>query len=261
MRGRVLLLLFALVPGIVQAACSASNGDSIGGEVRDAEPLDAVSGGGGDRDSASGDGSNDSGSKDTGGSDAPKDSPSDAGPDAPSVNDVRINEVLFTMGSNNEYVELRGAPGTPLDTLVLRFVQNTSTIGPFTVGSPGAVMPADGLWVVGGALVSNVDQIHLITGPNGWDVPNGKGAVQLYVVGATTTIDVLGYWDVADASTGNAPPATDPKTTWEGKPATSPATNGPSLGRKTGAPDTNANNVDFCVMTATPGTANGTTCQ
>lgn len=255
MRGRALLFLFAVVPGIIQAACSASNGDSIGGDVRDAEPLDAVSGGGGDRDVTEGsDGSNDSGgTKDTGAKDSPSDSPKDVGPDGPSASDVRINEVYFVSGSNNEYVELRGPAGAPLDTLLLRFVDNQGkTIGPFTVGGPGDVMPGDGHWVVGGALVNNVDQIHLITGMNGWDVPNDLGAVQLYVIGQTSTLDVVGYTNVVDGGPMPAP-STDPKATVEGKPATSPTMTSQSLSRQNGAADTNMNSADFSATTASPG--------
>ena len=260
MRGRALLFLFALVPGIVQAACSASNGDSIGGDYRDAEALDAVSGGGGDRDATEGsDGSSDGG-KDTGAKDAPSDAPKDVGPDGPSPTDVRINEVYFVSGANNEYVELRGPPGTPVDLLILRFVDDMGKItGPFSVGGAGDVIPSDGLWVVGGALVSKVDKIELITGSNGWDVPNGRGAVQLYMFGQTNAIDTVGYTDIADGGPVTAP-STDPKATAEGKPATSPALANQAISRKGGAADTNMNSADFCPMATSPVVANAASC-
>ena len=53
MRWRWLLLPTLLVPAALEVACSASNGASIGGELRDAEALDASTPDPTDRDSSS----------------------------------------------------------------------------------------------------------------------------------------------------------------------------------------------------------------
>jgi hypothetical protein len=257
---RCAFALLALLPLGAHAACSSGNGDAIGNPMFDASPLDPG------KNPYDPDGSVpvDGATPDGGGK---EDAPVDAAKDSPVVNNapVQINEIYvdnkFLRGDATEYIELRAAPGTPVDDLKLRIVYATGGLKyEVTVGDPGEKFGSNGLWVVGGNqtfklnVLDNVDQ-QVSVGIFGLDE---RGAVQL--VRGSTLLDVVGYGDNPDAG-AVASPATPPTATSEGRlaeTAEQPASiNSPakSIGRKTGAADTNNNNADFCQMVASPGFA------
>lgn len=255
--GRGLLVLTTGIPGLFFAACSASNGDAIPSEVRDAEALDVGSSVVPTKDGSSSTSEDGGTPKDA----STKDAPSDAEDAATSSTIVRINEVYVDRGSGgsqSEYVELRGPEGTPVDDLFLRLVDGngTATAQAFTVGSKGDTIGATGTWVIGGALVpGRVDRI--VTNPQGWGIDT-KGAVQLLRGANRDVIDVVGW--TTDPDGGFVPqPVLPPKPTGEGKPYVLPAGT-TSFGRKPNAADTNDNQADFCTMAQTNGATNGA-CQ
>lgn len=258
LKRRTLLVFLPVATLASVIACSATNGDAIPSQIYDASALDVGSDPG---DPDAGTQLDGSAVKDG----ATKDAPTDSPPDAPIVNTapVQINELWVDndgLGDGAEFVELRAAPGTPVDDLKLRLLYADGQVKyEVSVGDPGAKFPANGLWVVGGGqtfklnVLEHVDRtISLGT----WGLDNGHGAVQ--VVRGTTLLDVVGYASTLDAGT-LPPPASAPKATVEGTAALVPAPangmnrKGLGLGRKTGAADTNDNAADFCKMEASPG--------
>lgn len=255
-RNLLVLLPFATLASVI--ACSATNGDSIPSQIYDASALDVGSGPGNPDAGGRLDGS---AVKDGATTDAPTDSP----PDAPMVNTapVQINELFVDndgLGDGAEFVELRAAPGTPVDDLKLRLIYADGQVKyEISVGDPGATFPASGLWVVGGGQtfkLNVLDHVDRTVSLSTWGLDNAHGAVQ--VVRGTTLLDVVGYASTLDAGT-LAPPASAPKATVEGTAALVPAPasgmnpKGLGLGRKTAASDTNDNATDFCKMEASPG--------
>lgn len=262
MRWRWLFLPTLLVPAALAIACSASNGDAIPSEVRDAEALDAGAIDPTDRDSSStteGDSGNTNPPKDGGSKDATN---GDTGTDAGQTSEsVRINEIFVERsgsGAKVEYIEIRGPAGVAIDDLSIRVLDSTGTptaANPYAVATAGQKMPASGLWVIGGFLASTDTVISI---PNGWDLDT-KGSVQLLRGASKTLIDVVGWTDDADA--GAIPqPTSDPKTVVEGKPFVLPATGTKSFGRAATGADTNDNAKDFCNMNQSAKATNGA-CQ
>lgn len=227
--------------------CSTSNGDPIPPPDNGAPSLDA-------------------GSKTT-----PKmpdaSGPSDAAPEADAPHDagdpvsqVRISEVYVDDGTDGvtvEFIELRGAPGTPVDELRLRILDADGAVtGEIDVAAQaGDTISGSGFWTVGGGNVSSeVDHVLFGAALNAWGMDTPRGAVQLVRGTGRTLLDVVGYDTDADA--GALPqPASSPTQTVEGKPAVLPVIS-KSFGRTSGAADTNDNRADFCTMTPTPCGAN-----
>lgn len=249
-RGRGLSIIVTALPWIAVAACSASNGDPIPSEVRDAEALDVGSSvlpgdaGGGDDDA------------DTAEDAAPKDAAADARDAAASSASVRINEVYVdrvVAGDKTEYVELAGAPGTPVGDLYLRLLDRDGNVDlDVNVGKPGEQIGATGTWVIAtSALPSRVDR-SVSLASWGLDV---RGAVQLTRGPSRALVDVVGFTNDPDGGVV-APPATDPKATGEGMPYVLPPGT-TSFGRTAGAADTGDNRADFCTMNPSAGAANG----
>jgi hypothetical protein len=257
-RRRFALALAAALPLCAHAACSSTNGDAVPDPVFDASPLDV----GTNPDDRDGGGNVDGATKQDAGGDAPSDAPNDT---APNSVPVQINELYvdqLVQGDMTEFVELRAAPGTPVDDLKLRLINGAGVRYEVSAGVAGEKFGASGLWVVAGDRLDKlnvpykVDRQFNITSPWGLDYP---GAVQL--VRGSTLLDVVGYSDEPD---GGAVPQLmqAPTATVEGKPALAPdnagatgSTKRKSFGRKTGALDTNDNSIDFCVMEASPGYA------
>lgn len=252
---RFALGLFALLPLVAHAACASGNGDPIANPVYDASPLDL----GSKPDEPDSTAAHDA---------APSgdaDGPRDASADAPAANTapVQINEIYvdnaFLRGDATEYVELRAAMGTRVDDLRLRILYADGKVKyELLVGELGEKFGASGLWVVGGQQTFKLnvsDHVDHGVSTAGFGLDE-RGAVQL--VRGSTLLDVVGYG--ADPDAGALPaPATPPSATSEGRVARTadqPATIGAparSIGRKTGAADTNDNNADFCKMVASPG--------
>jgi hypothetical protein len=247
-------------------ACSVGNGDPIPDPVYDAQALDVATG-----DPTPGTPADAASKPDAAKSDAAP--PADAAADAPGPNTgpVLINELYIDTildGDGAEFVELRAAPGTPVDDLKLRIVYANGLVKyEVSAGNAGDKVDANGLWVVGGAntfklnVGGHVD--HLVNLAS-WGL-DATGAVQL--VRGATLLDVVGY--NADPDAGALPPlATPPTATAEGRLARVPDNSGASgstkrktLGRTMGAPDTNDNAFDFCTMEASPGLAQQKACQ
>lgn len=185
----------------------------------------------------------------------------EAGPPPPSSALMRIQEVYVDhdgLGDGSEYVELRGAPGTPVDDLTLRVLDgNGSVYADVAVGDPGDVVGATGTWVVAGGTIFNVaatNRVDQTLSISSWGLPNARGAIQLLRGPSRDLVDVLGYATTADAGAPSAP-ATPPTATSEALFVVVPSVAKRALGRLSGAPDTNDNRADFCAMTATPGAA------
>lgn len=253
---RRLLLAFAVVlPVIAHVACSG-NGDVVPNPIYDASALDV-----GVNPNEPGNGPDGAPRPDAAIDapvDAPKDAPAPRGP-------VQINELYIDTlvdGDGTEFVELRGAPGTPVDDLKLRLVHADGKVKyEVPVGVVGDKLDVNGLWVVGGATTFKLNvggRVDRIVSLSGWGL-DSPGAVQ--VVRGTTLLDVVGYDEDPDA--GALPPLTLPPTaTFEGAIAlvpdnrgAGPGTKRKTLGRKTGAADTNNNRADFCTMEGSPGLA------
>lgn len=261
MTWRWLFIPMLALPAALAAACSASNGEAIPSEVRDADALDGNTFDPTDRDSSSTE-------EDSGTTNPPKDAGTkdvqtkDTGVDAPVATsaEVRINEVYVDRaggGAKVEYVELRGPAGVAIDDLFIRVIDGAgkpSATTPYPVASTGQKMPASGIWLLGGALVSPVpDTVMSI--PQGWDIDD-KGAIQLVRGAASDVVDVVGW--TTDADGGAVPqPTNAPKTVVEGKPFVLPTTGTQSFGRAASGADTNDNAKDFCKMNQSARVANG----
>ena len=251
--------LLALLPLVAHAACSSTNGDAVGREVFDASALDV----GANPDDPDSNFLPDGARKDAGSDGAATDAAKDSAV-IPNTAPVEINEIyvdIVLRGDATEYVELRAAPGTPVDDLRLRLLYADGQVKyEVSVGDPGEKFGANGLWVVGGFMTGRLnvqDHVdHALTVAT-WGLDD-RGAVQ--VVRGGTLLDVVGYGLDPDAGPV-APPASPPSLTSEGRIAMvpdQPASNSApakSFGRKTGAADTNNNSADFCKMTASPGFA------
>jgi hypothetical protein len=257
---RLVLGLLAMLPLAAHVACASSNGEAVGSQTFDASPLDP--------------GENPA---DPDGSTTPRDGatppdaqpPLDAGadvkPDAANNAPVQINEIYvdnaFLRGDATEYVELRGAAGVPVDDLKLRILYANGQVKyEAAVANAGEKFGANGLWVVGGNQtfkLNVMDHVDHVVSVSGFGLDD-RGAIQL--VRGSVLLDVVGYGPDPDAG-AVAPPATPPTATSEGaiaRTATQPATSSmpaKSIGRKTGAADTNVNGADFCTMVASPGFA------
>jgi hypothetical protein len=250
---RWLFVPMLLVPAALEVACSASNGDSIPSEVRDAEALDASGPSIGDRDSSTTPG-DDSGTtnppKDGGVKDAPTDTAADA---ALSSADVRINEIFISQngGDQAEFIEIRGAVGTPIDDLFLRSIDDKGvTTGEWPVAATATKLGATGTWTLGGGLASGrID--NTIPAFDDWGLDNTKGAVLLLRGASKTVIDAVSWNTDADGGTVMG----------EGKVFVLSTSGTSSFGRKPPSfGDTNDNLTDFCAMAQSAGATN-TACK
>lgn len=248
---RFLGLTAASLALVAFAACAASNGDAIPSTVYDASPLDA----GGNTLPPGQDAGVDAAPPGDASGDA--EGGSDGGDAAPS-GEVRIQEIFVDndlLGDGSEYVELRGASGTPVDDLRLRLVDRNGNVKyDVPAGNPGEKIGNSGMWVVGGSQVFKVGvspyRVDREVNLNSWGMDNTAGSVQL--VRGNALVDVVGYSSDADA--GTIPNASSPPvSTVEGKPALAPTTGRRAFGRKPLAADTNDNRTDFCKMIASPG--------
>lgn len=242
-------------PLLAHAACSATNGETP------PEPLYTPPDGSDEEqlvpDATTGT------SKDAG-VDAKAEASADAKADAaaPTSESVRIQELYVDhdgLGDGAEYVELRGAPGTPVGDLSLRLIDAAGKVAydvPVT-DTADDVIGSSGTWVVAGTqtfqlgVVERIDHtVPLVK----WGIANNRGAVQLVRGANRDLLDVVGY--VTDPDAGAATqPSTTPKATSEGVPAVVPTIAKRALGRKAAATDTDQNRADFCSMVPSPGMA------
>jgi len=259
---KLLALVLASSPLSLHVACAVSNGDADLPEVRDAGSLEASRTARPDADDDEEEGEDEREDKRDG-------SRPDAGKGAADADSgdavILINEIYVDidgLGDGAEFVELSAAPGTRVDDLKLRILDDTGTIKyTVTVAGPGQTVGGTGLWVVGGnqtfklGVVDRVDQVIPL---NGWGLPTSRGAVQL--VRGTTIVDVVSWSTDADAGPIPAPPSL-PAETGEGAPARVPTIRktagnpAHSFGRRDGAADTDDNRADFCSMAASPGSS------
>ena len=232
-------------------ACSASNGDAVPPEVREAGVLEAGTG------TTFPDGSrvDDTGAKKDSGRDAGK----DVGMDAAPSEEILINEIhvdIDGFGDGVEYVELRAAPGTLVGGLLLRVLDKTGGVKTIVaVADVGETVGPTGFWVVGGAQTFRLgvsDRVDQVVPLANWGLDTDRGAVQL--MRGSTLLDVVGWSETADAGAIPAPTA-PPTATGEGSPSRVPTIAKHSFGRRSDAADTNDNAADFCSMAASPGFA------
>ncbi|MBI2390715.1 MAG: hypothetical protein HYV09_14090 [Deltaproteobacteria bacterium] len=212
-------------------------------------PPDTTTGDTASLDTAAGD----TASADTASGDAPV---AETGTDGGSPSAARIHEAYVDRaieGDGVEYVEIRAPAGTPIGGLWLRVLDKTGT--PYfnlRVADAGTNMKSSGYWVVGWEFADKSDKGYKLSE---WGLPADGGSIQLvrYDGATPVLIDVVGY--------GTAPSATstEPKKTLEGTAAALPSggSTGKSIGRKSVPGDSDDNATDFCVMSSTPGAANG----
>ncbi len=242
-------------------ACSATNGGFV------PEPLYSPDDAGTDETKLPDTGTDPGPGPTDAGTDAKKADADSSAPPGPSPADVRIQELYVDhdgLGDGAEYVELRGAPGTPVDSLRLRLIDDVGNLDyEVPVGEAGAVIGASGTWVVAGpqtfrlGVTDRVDQTVQITQ---WGIANGRGAIQLVRGANRELLDVVGYVNDPDAG-AVPPPVSTPKATSEGLPAIVPTIAKRALGRKAAAADTNDNRADFCSMVPTPGSSQQKPCD
>jgi len=192
-------------------------------------------------------------------SDAPM-TQDDAPPDA-ALPVFRIEEVLVGVAvqpSTREFVEISGVPGVSLDGISIRVISADGTSPAKRTYAlsmtAGTMVPADGRWVIGGALVTGVDRILSITSSgDDWDLDNTAGAIQLLRMGTPPMlVDVIGY-GAAVTPDGSL---SAPTTTAEGTPAALPTDAIESMGRRASSVDSDNNMADFCVQAESSGKAN-----
>jgi hypothetical protein len=188
----------------------------------------------------------------------------DAGPDGGGPNNavVIISEIYVDndgLGDGSEFIEIQGAPNTPVDDLRVRLIDKNG-LPKYTqmVGDPGDKIGTSGFWVVSGSQVFKLnaspyreDQTYSIAN---WGLDNERGAVQL-IRGTNQLLDVVGFASTAGA--GAIPPPTNgPTSTGEANPVIIPTVAKHSFGRKPPTlSDSNNNEADFCAMVPTPGYA------
>jgi hypothetical protein len=148
-----------------------------------------------------------------------------------------INEVYYDdPGADDQYfTEIHGTAGMVLDGYSLVGVNGSDDSTYATLSLNGAVVPADGLLVIGASGVTNVDVVSTTA-----DWQNGPDAIQLRNP-AGATLDAVGYGTGATTFRGEGSPAPDPADTQ-------------SISRNTSHSDTQDNAVDFTATTPSPGT-------
>ena len=254
---KLLALVLASSPLTLHVACAVSNGDADLPEVRDAGSLEASRAP--RRDAGDEEDDDPTEKPDASRPDGGKGTADADGGDAV----IQINEIYVDidgLGDGAEFVELSADPGTPVDDLTLRILDETGAIKYLVkAADPGETVGGSGLWVVGGnqtfklGVIDRVDQTIPLSG---WGLPTSRGAVQL--VRGTTIVDVVSWSTDADAGP-IPPPPSPPAKTGEGAPAQVPTIRktagnpAHSFGRRDGAADTDDNRADFCSMVASPG--------
>jgi len=186
----------------------------------------------------------DSASTDTGSSDT-------GAASAAHIHEVYVDRNLE--GDKVEFVEIAAPSGAPIDGLWLRVFDKTGApVFNLRVADAGVKMKSSGYWVVGTSWVSP-DKTYSLSE---WGLPNDGGSIQLNRLDGATNVlvDVVGFGTAPTSTT-----ASDPKTLVEGTAAALPGSGSTNktIGRKSVPGDTGNNATDFCVMTATPGAANG----
>jgi hypothetical protein len=251
-----------LSPLAMHVACSASSGEAIISELREAGALEADNGSGSAEDGSVP--SRDGGKPDVA-PDARMDARVDVDAEAGAPPVIHINEIyadIDLFGDGAEFVELRAAPGTRVDDLALRIIDSTGNVDyVVSVANPGSQVGSTGFWVVGGGQTFRLgvqDRVDQIVALDNWGLETRRGAVQL--VRGTELLDVVGWSDEPDA--GAIPtPSSPPTATGEGSAARvptivkTPGQPAHSFGRRPNAADTNDNRADFCSMVASPGHA------
>lgn len=112
---------------------------------------------------------------------------------------IRLNELYVNMtGTDEEFIEIRGVPGTATDGLMFLVVESDSTSGTgtldFVQDLSGFTFGADGLFTIGDAAVANIDAVK-----KSEDVENSSGTC--YLVRAANPAAVAAL-EGTDVSTG-----------------------------------------------------------
>jgi hypothetical protein len=156
-----------------------------------------------------------------------------------------ISEVLYDQAGSDDghsFVELFGAPGTPLDGLWLEGVNGfDGGVGP-VIALTGSIGPS-GLFVVADRTGGGVTFVSVFDQLANFDLQNGPDSVRL--VSDAGVLDAVGYgaFDATEVFAGEGVAAPD-------------APGGASLARVFADVDTDDNAADFTVqVTPTPGSA------
>ena len=157
-----------------------------------------------------------------------------------------ISEVFYDgVGSDNgqSFVELYGAPGTPLDGLVLEGINGSGGAVTVTIALSGTIA-ADGLYLLADLDTGGGTQVPEPDAVANFDFQNGPDSVVLREVGGAV-LDAVGYgvFDSGEVFAGEGSPVAD-----------APA--GSSIARLFADVDSDDNAFDFAVLDEpTPGTA------
>ncbi|MBX2972510.1 MAG: lamin tail domain-containing protein, partial [Flavobacteriales bacterium] len=159
-----------------------------------------------------------------------------------------INEVDYDMpgaGDDAEFVELKNTGASPVELGGLKLVLvNGATDSPYnTITLPAFTLAAGGYYVVGSALVPNVDLVAFTTD----GIQNGSPDGIRLTTADDIVIDQMSYEGDMSTTEGSSAP-TDPGNA---------ASVGLGLSRMPDGADTDDNSMDFVLTCLTPGEANG----
>jgi len=200
-----------------------------------------------------------------------------AGVASAALSDLKINEAMIpgTGTDDREFVELYdGGTLTSLAGLEIRLYNGTDGLLYRTAVLSGT-MPADGYYVVGSALVTNVDQTTWSPVATTNIIQNGDpDTIVLYDTVGAAVVDAVQYYTQYDTAPGTAENASAPAFGREGNPAGvggddahsrftgTAATAGINMpiGRFPDGEDSGDNETDFVMMygLGTPGASNST---
>ena len=182
----------------------------------------------------------------------------DAGQSAIQISEVYVDTAAVAAGS--EYVELRGAAGTPLRDLRIRVLSANGSVR-FEVdvtSNPLARIGATGFYVVGGTKVDALGVTYFVDrelGVGAFGLNNEGGSIQLISMqgGERSLIDVVGYTAQPNGAPPLPPVNLPPSTTVLGQPAVLPSAPKRAIGRRASGARRGDNRSDFCSMSPTPG--------
>ena len=181
-----------------------------------------------------------------------------AGESAIQISEVYVDTAAVAAGS--EYVELRGAAGTPLRDLRLRVLGANGSVR-FEVdvaSSPLTRVGATGFYVVGGTRVDALGVTYFVDrelGVGSFGLDDEGGSIQLISTqgGQRSLVDVVGYTAQPNGAAPLAPVNLPPSTTVLGKPAVLSSAPKRAIGRRASVASKGDNRSDYCTMSPTPG--------
>lgn len=250
-----LSVLVSVAPVLAISACSGSAGTAIPWADEAGRNLSSEAGASASDNDAR---ESDAASADSGMVDAVATDGGVSGESAIQISEVYVDTAAVAAGS--EYVELRGAAGTPLRDLRIRVLGANGSVR-FEVdvtSNPLARVGATGFYVVGGAKVDALGVTYFVDrelGSGAFGLDDEGGSIQLISMqgGQRTLVDVVGYTAQPNGAAPLAPVNLPPSTTVLGKPAVLPSAPKRAMGRRASVPSKGDNRSDYCTMSPTPG--------